>query len=404
VRASAVPFEFFVARRYLLAKRRQAVVSVITVVSVIGVAAGVMALIVALAINNGFRQTLQRLLLGATAHVSILEKKPGSGISDWRALIATMASRSGVRSATPALYGGVFFASPVQSSGGVLKGVQAPDEDLLPFLKEGSFDLDSGVVVGTKLARSAGLLLGSRVTIISPQGEMTPFGPRPSYFPMKVVGIFETGFYDLDSTWALTSLLNAQRVLASGDVVNSIELKLDDMQEAGAMAEAIESQLGSDLAASSWMEQNRPLLGALKTERTVTVVTIGLIQLVAALNILVTLTMMVMEKSRDIGVLMAMGATRRQVRRIFLWQGFLIGATGTAIGLLAGFAICHFAGANQWIQLDEQVYALGYLPFEARWTDAIWVAVTAIGVSLLATLHPARSATTIVPAEALRYE
>jgi lipoprotein-releasing system permease protein len=401
---NAASFEFFVARRYLLAKRKQALVSVITVISVVGVAAGVMALIIALAINNGFRQTLQRLLLGATAHVSVLEKKPGNGISGWKALTAGLASRPGVRSAAPALYGGVFFASPVQSAGGVIKGVPAPDDDLRPYLKEGSFDLENGIVVGTKLARAAGLMLGSRVTVISPQGELTPFGPRPSYFPMKVVGIFETGFYDLDSTWALTSLANAQRILATGDVVNAIELKLDDMQQAGAVAETIEASLDPALGASSWMEQNKPLLGALKTERTVTVVTIGLIQLVAALNILVTLTMMVMEKTRDIGVLMAMGATRSQVRRIFLWQGLLIGAAGAAIGLIAGFAICHLAGANQWIKLDAQVYALGYLPFETRWIDAVWVAAAALGVSLLATLHPARSATNILPAEALRYE
>jgi lipoprotein-releasing system permease protein len=401
---TAAPFEFFVAKRYLVAKRKQALVSVITVISVIGVAAGVMALIVALAINNGFRQTLQRLLLGATAHVSILEKKPGNGIADWRTLSARMASRPGVRSAAAALYGGVFFASPVQSAGGFIKGVASPDDDLRPFLKEGAFDLDGGIVVGAKLARSAGLLLNSRVTIISPQGELTPFGPRPSYFPMKVVGIFETGFYDLDSTWALTSLANAQRILSTGDVVNSIELKLDDMRQAGIVADALEAEIDPDLAASSWMEQNRPLLGALNTERTVTVVTIGLIQLVAALNILVTLTMMVMEKTRDIGVLMAMGATRAQVRRIFLWQGLLIGAAGTIVGLIAGFAICHFAGTNQWIKLDEQVYALGYLPFETRWTDAIWVAAAALSVSLLATIHPARSATRILPAEALRYE
>lgn len=400
----AAPFELFVARRYLVAKRKQALVSIVTVISVIGVAAGVMALIVALAINNGFRQTLQRLLLGATAHVSILEKRPGNGIGGWRELTEKMASQAGVRSAAPALYGGVFFASPVQSSGGVIKGVPAPDDDLRPFLKEGTFDLDGGIVVGAKLARSAGLMLNSRVTIISPQGELTPFGPRPSYFPMRVVGIFETGFYDLDSTWALTSLANAQRILSTGDVVNSIELKLDDIQQAGAVADALEGQIDPSLAASSWMEQNRPLLGALKTERTVTVVTIGLIQLVAALNILVTLTMMVMEKTRDIGVLMAMGATRAQVRLIFLWQGLLIGAAGTAIGLIAGFAICYFAGENRWIKLDEQVYALGYLPFETRWTDAIWVAAAALGVSLLATLYPARSATHILPAEALRYE
>ncbi len=397
-------FEFFVARRYLVAKRRQAIVSVITVISVFGVAAGVMALIIALAINNGFRQTLQRLLLGATAHVSVLEKNPGNGIGGWEALSSRFAKFPGVAGASPTLYGGVFFSSPLQSAGGVLKGIVSPDEEMRQFLVAGDFNLTEGIVVGSKLARSAGLLLNSRVTVISPQGELTPFGPRPSYFPMRVVGIFETGFYDLDSAWAFTSLGNAQRILSTGDVVNAIELRLSDIQQAGSVAQALEAELPAALSATSWMEQNKPLFSALRTERTVTVVTIGLIELIAALNILITLTMMVMEKTRDIGVMVAMGATRAQIRRVFLMQGMLIGLAGTILGLILGFTVCHFAGQQRWIQLDEQVYPLGYLPFEARWPDAIWVSVAALGVSVLATLYPARNATRIVPAEALRYE
>lgn len=385
-------FELFVARRYLVAKRRQAIVSVITVISIAGVAAGVAALVIALAINNGFRQTLQGLLLGAREHVSVLEKQPGNGIENYRELIAKLRSVPGVKSVAPALYGSVFFAGPMQSAGGVLKGTAdravAKDE----------------AVLGAKLAAQTGMMTGSRVTIISPQGELTPFGPRPSYFPFRVAGTFETGFYDLDATWAFTSLENAQRVLATGDTVNVIELKLDDVRRADEISRTIEPLIGPKLAASPWTEQNKPLLNALKTERTVTTLTIGLIELVAALNILITLTMMVMEKNRDIAILVAMGARGSQVRAIFLAQGALIGVVGAAIGLALGYAVCFFAERGRWITLDPQVYALGYLPFDPRWTDALWIAAAAVGVSILATLYPARTASRIAPAEALRYE
>lgn len=384
-------FELFVARRYLTAKRRQAIVSIVTLISVAGVAAGVMALVVALAINNGFRQTLQGLLLGATAHVSVLEKKSGTGIANWKSLAERLRALPGVAEATPAIYGTVFFAGPLESAGGILKGVPTETRD--------------GVVLGSKLARATGMREGSRVTIISPQGELTPFGPRPSYFPLRVAGTFETGFYDLDSSWATTSLANAQKILATGDVVNSIELKLADLDRAPAVAAQVESMVSAQgLAATHWMEQNKPLLNALKTERTVTSITIGLIELIAALNILVTLTMMVMEKNRDIAVLVSMGATRAQIRRIFVAEGLLIGLAGTAIGLALGYTVCHFAGTGRWIELDEQVYALGYLPFAPHWFDGVWVAAAAISVSVLATLYPARNAARVVPAEALRYE
>jgi len=224
VNAIAV-FELFVARRYLVAKRRQAIVSVVTVISVLGVAAGVTALIVALAINNGFRQTLQSLLLGATAHVTVLEKQPGSGIEDWADLAAKLKSVPGVASVAPAVYGTVFFAGPLQSTGGVIKGKADGPAD--------------GVQLGAKLAQSTGMRPGSRVTIISPQGELTPFGPRPSYFPMRVSGTFETGFYEIDSSWAFTSLDTAQKILATGNVVNAIELQLQDAQQAQAIADGL---------------------------------------------------------------------------------------------------------------------------------------------------------------------
>jgi lipoprotein-releasing system permease protein len=407
-------FELFVALRYLMAKRKQAVISVITAISVLGVAAGVMALIVALAINNGFRNTLQRTLVRATAHVSILEKQPGTGIAGYQPLTAKLRALPNVRAAAPTLYGTVFLAGPVRSSGAVLKGIDLRSQmhraDLNAVLKEGSLaDLGEqdgvpGLIIGARLAESTGMVLHSRINVISPQGELTPFGPRPSFFPFRVAGIFESQFYELDSAWAFTSLANVQKVLAVGDVANSIELKVDPLSEADRVAKAAEAVIGPDLAASSWTEQNRQIFGALRMERIVTVITIGLIQFVAALNILISLTMMVMEKHRDIALLMSMGARRQQIRRIFLYQGLIIGSVGTALGLILGYSISLAAEQYRWVPLDQQVYSLSYVPFEPRWIDAIWVAGGALLVSLLATLYPARSATRILPAEALRYE
>jgi lipoprotein-releasing system permease protein len=407
-------FEFFVARRYLMAKRKQAVISVITVISVIGVAAGVMALVIALAVNNGFRNTLQRNLVGATAHVTILEKEPGYGIADWREIIARVSRTPHVVSAAPTLYGSVFLAGPVQSAGAVLKGIDtgagAPLPSFLAQLKQGTLaplgerTEPPGLILGARLAQSTGLVLNARVNVISPQGELTPFGPRPSYHWFRVVGIFESGLYDLDSGWAFTSIAAAQRVLALEDVVNAIELRVDDIYRAPEVARAVESVTGPKLAATHWMEQNRQLLNALKMEKAVTVVTIGLIQLVAALNILISLVMMVMEKNRDIAILMSMGARREQIRNIFMLQGVLIGVTGSVIGLAAGHLLNYFADRYQWIRLSEEIYTIAFVPFEPRWIDSLWIAGAAILVSFVATLYPARAATRVAPAEALRYE
>jgi lipoprotein-releasing system permease protein len=281
---------------------------------------------------------------------------------------------------------------------------------MLLHLKQGSVDEvreaagRPGLILGARLAERTGMQMGNLVTVISPQGEMTPYGPRPAYYSFRVAGIFESGFFDLDSTFAFTSLKAAQRVFSLDDVVNAVELKVDDIYLAPDIARAVEQAAGPKLAATHWMEQNRQLLNALRMEKAVTVVTIGLIQLVAALNILITLVMMGMEKYRDIAILMSMGARREQIQRIFLLHGVLIGAVGTVIGLVSGYTLSYLADRYRWISLDAEIYSLSFVPFEPRLLDGLWIAAVALVVSLVATLYPARSATRISPVEALRYE
>jgi lipoprotein-releasing system permease protein len=406
-------FEFFIARRYLRAKRKQVVISVITFISVLGVAAGVMALVIALAVENGFKTTLERNLLGATAHVSILEKEQAEGIENWQQLAAKLAKLPHVVSATPGLYESAYILGPVQGDGAEIKGVNIDRDlpDALKHLKAGSLDgLKEnpgdlpGIVLGSRLAQSIGAVTGKLVNILVRDQELTPFGPRPTYARARVAGIFELGFYDIDSHWAYMSLPAEQKMFGLTDVVSSIDIMLDDIYAADAVQQAAAPLLGPKLGASTWKEQYRQILGALKMERIATAIIIGLIQFVAGLNILITLVMMVMEKHRDISILMSMGARASQIRNIFVFEGALIGAAGTIIGLIAGYTLCYFLDHYKLIPLDEQVYALPYVPFNPQAFDGLWIAAAAMAVSLLATLYPARNATRIAPVEALRYE
>lgn len=401
-------FEIFVAARYLRARRREAVISVVTVLAVLGVAAGVMAMVIALAVNNGFRDTLQRNLLGATPHVLIMEKEPSTGITEWRELAAKLRKLPHVVSVAPALYGQVFLTGGVQQSGALLKGLPSDSPvDLRPHMIQGSFDSirrGDNVLLGSKLSQATGLTLGSVATVISPQGESTPMGFRPAYFRFRVTGIYETGFYDIDNQMAFTSLASAQKIFGLGDVVSTVELKLDDPDLAPEIARLAEEAAGPKLGATHWMAQNRQLLGALRLERTVSIVTISLIQLIAALNILTALVMAVMEKRRGIAVLMSLGTRQSQIRRIFIYQGLLIGAAGVALGLAAGYTVCYFADRYRWIQLDEALYSMSSVPFATHAMDAVWISAAALAVSFLATIHPANSAARIAPVETLRYE
>jgi lipoprotein-releasing system permease protein len=403
-------FEWMIALRYLRAKRKQTVISVITVISVLGVAAGVAALIIALAINNGFQTTLQSSLLSATAHVDILEVNPEFGISNWEKLVAQLKKLPHVVNVVPSLYGQVALKGPLTGTTAILKGVPLEDggtvPELLRKLKEGSLQHlgHNDIILGTGLAQAAGVRLHSPVTVISFQGELTPLGPMPSLFHFRVAGVFESGLYELDSTWAFTTLTAAQRVLDLNDVVNSIELRLDDVFQANEVAKAAGPIIGPKLVARTWMDQNHSLLNALKLEKTVSVITVALIELVAALNILVVLVMLVMEKQRDVAILMSMGTRRPQIQRIFVLQGLIIGALGCVIGLAFGYATTTVLDHYRFLRLDQQVYAISYVPFENHWTDALWVSGLALLTSFIATLHPSRSASRVAPAEALRYE
>ena len=436
-------FELFIAARYLRAKRRQAVIGVITVISVIGVAAGVASLIIALAINNGFREDLQDRLLGSTSHVNLMRVE-NDGIRDWHLVLDRLGKAPHVVAASPAIYEQVLISRGARAKGAILKGI-LPDRErrvsqLLSYVVAGSAEPladaqqrhESGqtqqpqsssssspdalagvrerlealppILLGKDMADDLGAGVNSVVLVTSPQGELTPFGIVPKYMRFKVVGIFRSGFYDYDSAWAMTDLSDSQRLFGLGDLVSVLEFKIDDIYQAGTVGDELQKAAGKGFMATNWMEQNRALFRALRLERFVTLITIGLIVFVAALNILISLIMMVMEKTRDIAVLISMGAKRSQVRRIFMLQGVLIGVIGTAIGLVIGYGISWAAGHYHLIALSAEVYSIDYVPFAPRALDGLLVALVALGISLVATIYPSFSASRILPAEALRYE
>jgi lipoprotein-releasing system permease protein len=462
-------FELFVAMRYLRAKRRQAFIGVITAISVAGVAAGVASLIVALAINNGFRQDLQNRLLGSTAHISLMRVQ-NDGIRDWRALLERLAKQPHVIANAPAIYEQVLIARGPRARGAVVKGMipsyerkvsellnsvtlgsaneleestggagsssseRTPESQFAksgvgPGSQAGSQPGGSGprtqtgnaspdslvdvrqriasmppIVLGKDMAEAIGATVGSSVMVISPQGELTPFGMVPKYIRFRVVGIFNSGFYDYDTSWAFTRLSDAQRLFGLGDLVSVIEFKIDDIYKARELSSEIEQAAGRGFMTANWMEQNKALFHALRLERLVTFITIGLIVFVAALNILISLIMMVMEKTKDIAVLMSMGTRKSQVRRVFMAQGILIGIVGTLLGLILGFGISWLGGHYHLISLSPEVYSIDYVPFNPRLIDGVLVAAVAVGISFVATLYPSWSAARVLPAEALRYE
>jgi len=414
-------FELFVAARYLRARRRQAVVGLITVISVVGVAAGVAALIIALAITNGMRRDLQQRLVGSTAHVQLM-RTAGDGIRDWRPLMDRLAQIPHVTAVAPGLYGQVLISRGARSGGALIKGILPADErrvgNLLQSVNEGSTaelapassdgnpasELAPPLVIGHELALTLGAEVGDTLLVTSPQGELTPLGLVPRYQRFRVVGIFSSGFYQYDDGYAFMRLTDAQRLFSEPDLVSVISFKIDDLYKAEQVGKAIEAEAGAGFETTNWMEQNRELFRAMKLEQDVTFIVLALIVVVAALNILIALTMMVMEKTRDIAVMMSFGVTAEQVRKIFLLQGLLISAVGTTLGLLLGYAMSIVGSHYRFIHLDASVYSIDYLPFAPRLVDALVVAGVSLGMSLLATIYPSSSAASVLPAEALRYE
>jgi lipoprotein-releasing system permease protein len=406
-------FERFVAWRYLRSPYRPAVLRLVTLFSVLGVAAGVATLVIALAMNTGFRETLQDRLIGVTAHVSLT--RPGSrGIHDYEELAAKLSKMPGVRQVTPAAYQTVLLSFGGQARGVVTKGVDVQREqqsdEALQRIVAGRLDFSAdaegieGLLIGKQLASEWKISPGDYVTLTSPEGRLTPFGLIPRTRRFRVAGVFDSGFYDYDENWCFLTLPAAQALAGSGDVVNVLEFRIEKPEVAGELAEQVEKAAGPGFAATTWMEANRPLFRALRLEKLVTAIFIGLITFVAGLNILVVLSMTVTDKARDIAVLRSMGARREQIRSIFLWQGIAIGATGTLLGLAFGYPFAWIAGTYHLIPLDPQVYAVPYVPFHPGVADGIWITVVAMSISLAATILPARAAAKLLPVEILRYE
>jgi lipoprotein-releasing system permease protein len=413
-------FELYVAARYLKAKRRQAVVGVVTAISIAGVAAGVAALIIALAITNGMRRDLQDRLVDSSAHIQLMRTK-NDGIRDWRPLVEKLSKLPHVVAAAPELDEQVMVARGARAGYALIEGVVPSDELAVTKVLSNTsakavHALDPGpepaspanaeyppVILGKELADSIGANVGDSITLVSPQGDLTPVGVVPKVQHFQLAGIYHTGFYQYDSAWGFVRLSDAQRLYDEPDLISVISFRVDNLNNAPQIAREIEAAAGPGFMTTNWMEQNSELFRALKLEQIVTFIVITLIVIVAALNILIALTMMVMEKTRDIAVLMSYGVDPGQVRRIFLMQGLLISVVGTVIGLVLGY-IGAWAGSHYHIQLSPDVYAIDTLPFAPRWLDGLLVSVVSISISMLATLYPSSTAARIRPAEALRYE
>jgi lipoprotein-releasing system permease protein len=410
-----MPFELRIALRYLTARRKQAFISLISAISVLGVAVGVMALVIALGLMTGLQGEIRTRILGATAHVSVF-RSGNVPLQEYPEVQERLRDLPGVLGTAPAAYGKGLLSSALGSAVATLKGIVPRDEttvtDIGRQIEEGSLDALASpvaeglapILLGRELALRLGVGVGDVVSVTSPQGRLTPLGMLPRVTKFQVAGTVRSGLYEFDSAWAWLPLATAQRLLDLGDAVSLVEVRLADMFAVRAAARGISERLGDDYVTNDWVQMNHSLFSALWLEKTAIGITIGLIVMVAALNIVATLILMVMEKHQDIAVLVSMGASRGAITRIFMLQGTLIGLAGTLVGGALGVLACHVLDRYRLLRIPEDVYQVSYVPFHLTGGDLLLVVAGALLVCFLATLHPARGAARLDPAEALRYE
>ena len=404
-------FELFIALRYLKARRKQVLISFISLISVVGIAVGCAALIVILSMYSGMSKDLERKLLGATSHVTVLPS--GSRhIPDAAQTAARCLAVPGVREAAPAVYVQAMAGSGGSATGVLLKGIEPLQEKRISgsfvHMRSGGFDRLPGgrnILLGVEMSKKLGVKADDVLTLIIPKGGLSPMGSMPKIVKFHVVGIFETGLFDFDNAWAYVDIAQA-RLLESmpPQAADAIELRVENIYDVAALRATLKQRLGRDVDTTDWIETNKPLFSALKLEKWGMFLAIGLIVLVAALNIVTTLVMMVMEKQRDIAILRALGTTRRQIMAIFINQGLSIGVVGTTLGTVLGVAAAWICDHYKLIRLDAQVYAIPWLPFDTQVWDVAVVAASALLISFLATIIPSRQAAAIDPVEAIRHE
>ena len=403
-------YELFIASRYLRAKRKQAFISVITFISILGIAIGVMALVIALALITGFQEDVQGKILGATSHIMVSDLS-GEGLAGYQDVIGQVRGVKGVQTVSPVIYDMVLITGPYKSKGGMLKGIDFElDKAHSPWLAkldQGSLPSDSpreGILLGKEIAFSTGASLGDEVRILTSSSRLSPLGLFPKMKEFQVTGIFSTGLYEFDSTTALISLSSAQKLFALKDRINNIQIKIAGIFRAPEVAEELRRVLPPTTYVTTWMDLNRSLFSALKLEKNIMFLTITLIVVVAALNIIATLILMVMEKTRDIGILMAIGAPSGSIRKIFFIQGAMIGLIGTTGGTLLGLLCCWLANTFRLIKVPVDIYQVSYVPFHIKPIDLVIIIGVSLSISLLSTLFPSHRASRVDPVVALKYE
>jgi lipoprotein-releasing system permease protein len=408
-------FEYFIGGRYLKAKQKEAFISFITVLSIAGVTVGVMALIVVIAVMAGFESDLKNRILGIESHVVIM--RHGSPFSDYQKILGRVVNTNGVEAATPFIYTQIMLRSSSGVSGAVLRGIDPESADRVikvldrsallniekRYREEDTSGAVPGVILGKELAKNLGLGMGDAVYLISSRGMISPMGYLPAMKRFQVVGLFESGMYEYDGSLAYIHLRDAQKLLHMGDSVTGIEVRVNDIYNARNIADKILADIGFPYWARDWMQMNHNLFSALKLEKTVMFIILALIVLVAAFNIASTLIMMVMEKTKDIAILKAMGAMDASIRKIFIFKGMIIGFMGTTLGVCLGFIMCKLLEKYKFIELPGDVYYISTLPVRLEVPDVIIIATAAMVICFMATLYPARQASKLNPVEAIRY-